>query len=376
MSWVPVPEGSDFPLHNLPYGVFSREGELPRVGVAIGDQVLDLHQLTVTGAMPDAYWFAASKLNTFMGAGPRAWFHVRERVTELLSDASYTDVVLPCLRRQSEVTMHLPFNVSDLVLFQTSIENATNLGRMFQPPGRDPLPPAWRRMPFGQYGRASSVSVSGTRVVRPSGQRKDGYLKPAERLDLSAELGYVMGVPSAPPYPLTTRDFPHHVFGMVLMNVWRALDLVTMESRALGPFLGQSFAVTVSPWVVPLAALNAARVEQPKPECELSPYLRSYEPAGLRITLGVRINGNLVSEPDYTRQYWTGPQLLAHSTIAGAPLRTGDLLATGPVGGNGTLLEMTGNGPFLADGDTVLLTARTSHGVGFGEARGSVFPAV
>ncbi|MEU7900008.1 fumarylacetoacetate hydrolase family protein [Nonomuraea sp. NPDC049152] len=376
MAWVPIPEGSDFPIHNLPYGVFSREGELPRVGVAIGDQVLDLHQLTVTGVMPEAYWFAAGRLNTFMGAGPRAWFHVRERLTELLTDESYMDRVLPCLRPQSEVRMHLPFNVADLVLFQTSIENATNLGRMFHPPGRDPLPPAWRRMPVGQYGRASAVSVSGTSVVRPSGQRKDGFLKPAERLDLSAELGYVVGVPSAPPYPLTTKDFPHHVFGMVLMNVWRAYDLIALESRALGPFLGQSFVVSVSPWVVPLAALNAARVEQPQPELEPAAYLKAYEPAGLRVTLGVNVNGKLLSEPDYAGQYWTGPQLLAHSTIAGAPLRTGDLLASGPVGGNATLLELTGNGPFLADGDSVLLTARTFDGVGFGEVRGTVFPAV
>lgn len=392
MSWVPVPEGSDFPLNNLPFGVFSRRGELPRVGVAIGDHVLDLHLLTSAGALPEAYWFASGSLNSFLAAGPRAWHGVRADLTRLLTDEANRPTVLPCLLPLAEVRLHLPFNVADLVMFQTSIEHALNQGKMFLPPGRDPLPPTWRRLPIGQYGRAAAVSVSGAPVVRPSGQHSGGAVAPSTKLDLSAELGYVLGVPSAPPYPLSTRDFPDHVFGVVLMNVWRAWDLMAWESRPLGPFLGQAFAVSVSPWVVPLSAVNHARVAQPEQDPAPEGYLAVADESGLDITLSVELNGTLVAEPGYAGQYWTGPQLLAQAGVTGAPLRTGDLLASGPVAGEATLLDLTWGGRdplslpdgaervFLEDGDTVRITARVPAPdglrLGFGEVAGTVYPAV
>lgn len=392
MSWVPVPDGSDFPLQNLPFGVFSRRGELPRVGVAIGDHVLDLHLLTSAGALPDAYWFASGSLNSFLAAGPRAWHAVRNDLTRLLGDESHRATVLPCLMPQAEIRLHQPFNVTDLVLFQTSIEHATNVGRMLLPPSRDPLPPAWRHMPVGQYGRAASVAISGTPIVRPSGQHRGGTLAPTARLDLSAEIGYVVGVPSAPPYPLSTRDFPDHVFGVVLMNCWRAWDLMAWESRPLGPFLSQGFAVSLSPWVVPLSALNEARVAQPEQDPEPAEYLSVSDESGLRLTLEVELNGARVAEAEYAAQYWTGPQLLAQASVTGAPLRTGDLLASGPVAGASTLLDLTWNGgdplglpdgaerAFLHDGDVVRLTGHApgAYGarLGFGEVTGAIYPAV
>lgn len=391
-SWVNVPEGSEFPLHNLPFGVFSRNGDLPRVGVPIGEHILDLHVLTLQDALPAAYWFASGTLNSFLAAGPHAWHSVRAGLTRLLTDESQRQKVLPALVPAKDAQLHLPFNVTDLLLFQTSLEHAENVGRMFQSPVRDPLPRTWRRMPVGQYGRAAAVTASGSPVVRPCGQQYDGMVGPATKLDLSAELGFVMGVPSAPPYRLSTQVFGDHVFGAVLMNVWRAWDLMAWESRPFGPFLGQAFAVQVSPWVVPLSALNHARTKQPAQVPEPAGYLRAPDVSAIRMTLDVRLNGATVGEPVYENQYWTGPQLLAHASLTGAPLRTGDLLATGPVGGGSTLLDLTWNGRdplslpdgservFLQDGDQVRITASVpapdGGRLGFGEVAGTVHPAV
>ncbi|WP_343953901.1 fumarylacetoacetate hydrolase family protein [Nonomuraea longicatena] len=393
MSWVPVPEGSDFPIQNLPFGVFSRRGELPRVGVAIGEHVLDLHLLTTNGALPPAYWFASGTLNSFLQAGPRVWHSVRGDLTRLLTEERERAKVLPALVPLKEVRLHLPFNVADLLLFQTSLEHATNVGRMFLPPEpeREPLPRIWRHMPVGQYGRASAVAVSGTPVVRPSGQLRGGEVGPTERLDLSAELGYVVGVPSSPPYPLGTSAFPDHVFGMVLVNAWRAWDLMAWEARPMGPFLGQAFLVSVSPWVVPLSALNHARIKQPAQDPPPPGYLLEQDVTGIGVTLDVSLNGTTVSRPEFAGQYWTGPQLLAQSSVTGSPVRTGDLLATGPVGDGGTLLDLTWNGrdplklsggerTFLEDGDTVRITANVpatdGARLGFGEVAGTVYAAV
>lgn len=387
-SWVAVPERSGFPVQNLPYGIFSRRGELPRVGVAIGAHVLDLHLLSATGTLPTAHWFASGSLNAFLAAGPPAWQGVRADLTRLLTDERHRPAILPFLLPREEVRLHLPFDVADLFLFQTSIEHAANQGRLFLPPKRDPLPRTWSHMPIGQYGRAGAVSVSGTPVARPLGQHLGGALGPSRKLDLSAEIGYVVGVPSTG--RLGTADFPDHVFGVVLMNVWRAWDLLAWESRPLGPFLGQSFAVSISPWVVPLSALNHARL--PQPPHEPAAYLVVDDPSGLDVTVAVELNGTLVAESEYAGQYWTGPQLLAQASVTGAPLRTGDLLASGPVGGAGTLLDLTWNGRdplglpdgservFLEDGDTVLVTASApapgGARLGFGEVRGTVCPAV
>ncbi|GAA2905884.1 fumarylacetoacetase [Streptosporangium fragile] len=378
--WVKASDDSGFPVDNLPYGVFSRRGEFPRVGVAIGDQVLDLSLLAAGGMLRDSHWFASGTLNAFLAAGPRAWQSVREQLTFLLTEPAQRPAVLPALIPMVEVLMHLPFHVGDLIRFQASIEHETNLGRMFRPPS-DPLPRNWPQMPIGQYGRASSVIVSGTPVVRPVGQLRgpggtDPVFGPSARLDLSAEIGYVVGVPSAPPHTRGIRPFEDHIFGVVVVNGWRAWDIIAWESTPLGPFLGQ-FATSVSPWVVPLAALERARVAPPAQDPPPPPHLATGRPWGLNLTLRVELNGKLLSEPPFATQYWTGPQLFAHTSVGGAPLRTGDLLTSGPVSGSarsqfGTLLELTWNGRdplgmpdgiervFLEDGDMVRITASAS----------------
>ncbi|MFI6501952.1 fumarylacetoacetate hydrolase family protein [Nonomuraea typhae] len=392
MSWVPVPEGSEFPLLNLPFGVFSRRGELPRVGVAIGEYVMDLHLLTTQGTLPPAYWFASGTLNSFLAAGPRVWNNVRADVLELLTDERRRPLAVPALVPMREARLHLPFNVADLLLFQTSLEHATNVGRMFLPPEREPLPRTWRHMPVGQYGRAAAVTVSGAPVVRPRGQLSAGQVGPTAKLDLSAELGYVVGVPSAAPYPLSTSDFPEHVFGAVLVNAWRAWDLMAWEARPMGPFLGQAFMVSISPWVVPLSALNHSRTPQPAQDPEPADYLMIKDDVAIRMSLDIQVNGTTLAKPSFEGQYWTGPQMLTHASVTGAAVRTGDLLTTGPIGGGSTLLDVTWNGRdplampdgservFLLDGDTVRVTACVPAAdgtrLGFGAVTGSVSPAV
>ncbi|MFF5211621.1 fumarylacetoacetase [Streptosporangium sp. NPDC000396] len=398
-SWVQAADKSGFSVDNLPYGVFSRRGELPRVGVAIGDQVLDLSLLTTTGVLANCHWFASGTLNAFLAAGPRVWQNVRERLVWLLTDASQCAAALPALVPMSDVRMHLPVAVADLVRFQASLDHTTNLGRMFRPPS-DPLPPNWPRMPIGQYGRASSVVVSGTPIMRPWGQvwgleEADPVFQPSSRVDLSAEIGYVVGVPAASPQGLSTHAFEDHVFGVVLINSWQAHDILAWESAPLGPFLG-NFVTAISPWVVPLTALKSARVEPPAQDPPPLPYLKTDQPWGLNITLQVEVNGHVLSRPSFSSQYWTGPQLFAHATVSGAPLRTGDLLTSGPVSGSarsqfGTFLELTWNGRhplglpdgtqrvFLEDGDVVRISAHASGPEGarvsLGEVAGMVYPA-
>ncbi|MCW2889579.1 MAG: fumarylacetoacetase [Streptosporangiaceae bacterium] len=400
MSWVEIPQDSGLGLANLPYGVFSPPGGPPRVGVAVGASVLNLAGLAADCLIEDrGRWFAAASLNGFMAAGPSAWRANRARITELLTDDSYADHVQPHLMAVADVDLHRPIEVADYVDFYSSLHHATNVGRIFRPAGQ-PLLPNWRRLPVGYHGRAGTVVVSGTPVVRPCGQR----LRPGEqtpsygpslRLDLEAEVGFVAGVPAAG--PVSPADFRDHVFGFVLVNDWSARDVQAWESQPLGPFLSKSFATSISPWVVPVAALEAARVSPPTQDPEPLAYLRCAEPWGLDLTLEVLVNGQPASKPPFREMYWTPPQQLAHATVNGAALRTGDLFASGTVSGpdrdqRGCLLELTWNGEeplelpdgtkrtFLEDGDTVTVraTAPGTDGsrISLGEVTGTVHPAV
>jgi fumarylacetoacetase len=390
-TWVPVPPGSDFPPENLPYGVFSRPGTAARVGVAIGDHVLDV------GAALDDTVFAQPRLNAFLRQGPSRWREVRERVAGLVSDSRHRSAVEPHLVPQGQVTLHLPFDVADYVDFYASVHHARNMGRILRPE-QEPLSPNWRWLPVGYHGRAGTVVVSGTPVVRPSGQRK----APADavptfgsstKLDLEAEVGFVVGTPSPLGEPVPVDRFSDHVFGVVLVNDWSARDLQAWEYVPLGPFLGKSFATSISPWVVPLEALASATVPPPEQRHGPLPYLRGRELWGLDITLEVRVNDAVVSRPPYRDMYWTPPQLLAHMTVNGASLRTGDLYASGAVSGaerdqRGSLIELTWNGTqplqlrdgslrsFLEDGDTVTITGSApGHGgarIGFGQVTGTI----
>jgi fumarylacetoacetase len=394
MTWPDLPADSGFGIDNLPYGVFSTAGTAPRTGVAIGDSVLDL--AAATG--DDVH--ATGSLNAFMARGPQAWSELRAQLTNWLTDEAHRDTVEPHLVPRSEVTLHLPVEIADYVDFYSSQHHAENLGRMFRPDS-EPLTPNWKHLPIGYHGRAGTVQVSGTPVVRPSGQRKAPTddaptFGPSQRLDIEAEVGFVVGTPSELGRPVPLSAFPEHVFGVCLVNDWSARDLQAWEYVPLGPFLGKSFLTSVSPWVVPLAALEAARVAPPARQPQPLPYLDDTgEPWGLDLTLEVRLNGELVSCPPFGSLYWTPAQQLAHMTVNGASLRTGDLYASGTVSGpqrdqRGSFIELSWGGTepltlsdgstrtFLEDGDVVTITA-TAPGPGgtriaFGEVTGRVEP--
>jgi fumarylacetoacetase len=395
--WVDVPEGSPFPATNLPYGVFSPGGETPRVGVALGDSVLDLAPLAAAEGLDGGHVFESPSLNPFMALGRPAWAAVRSWLTELLEHEGYRDLVESHLVPMAEVTMQLPFEVADYVDFYSSQHHAENVGRIFRPDG-DALTPNWKHLPIGYHGRSGTVVVSGTDVVRPSGQRKPPTESmpaygPSVRLDIEAEVGFVVGVPTPLGTAVTTADFAEHVFGVCLVNDWSARDLQAWEYVPLGPFLGKSFATSVSPWVVPLEALEHARVDGPEQEPDVLAYLRRDEPWGLDLSLEVAWNGTTVARPPFAGMYWTPDQQLAHLTVNGASLRTGDLYASGTVSGperdqRGSFLELSWNGTepvslddgstrtFLEDGDDVAISAWAPGAdgtrIGFGSDSGRV----
>jgi fumarylacetoacetase len=296
-------------------------------------------------------------LDAVLAAGPTAWQELRLEIADRAAGGSG---LIPL----ATVDLLLPFTVADYVDFYASEHHATNLGRILRP-GQEPLQPNWRHQPVGYHGRAGTVVVSGTPVRRPSGHvLVDGEvaLRPTSKLDVEVEVGFVVGVPSERATPVPIEDFTDHVFGVVLVNDWSARDIQAWETVPLGPFLGKSFQTSISPWVVPLAALDAARVSPPSMATELSSYLVEPTPWGLDIDLELLVNGELVSSPPYRTMHWSPAQLMAHLTVNGASLRTGDLFASGTVSGEaadevGSLIEAWGNDRFLADGDEVVIRA-------------------
>jgi fumarylacetoacetase len=377
---------------NLPYGVFST-GDAPRVGARIGDSVLDLAQ-----ALGEQV-FGEGSLNTFMAQGRARWRDVRARITELLTEDRHRGTVEAALRPLSAVELHLPFTPGDYVDFFGNEYHAANAGRIFRPDG-DPLTPNWKHMPIGYHGRTGTIVLSGTPVVRPRGQRpgqRPGAgptFGPSRRLDFEAEVGFVVGASSAG--QVRVSEFAEHVFGVFLLNDWSARDLQSWESRPLGPFLAKSFATSISPWVVPLEALEHARVSPPPRDPEPLPYLADTDKWGLDIALEVRLNGQVVARPPFAVTYWTAAQMLAHMTVNGAPARSGDLFASGTVSGperdqRGCLLELSWGGAeplaladgsvrsYLEDGDevTISATAPAADGsrIGLGAVTGQIRPA-
>lgn len=399
-SWVPGAAGGPYDADNLPYGVIVGPGGRPRVAVRIGEYALDLAPLA---SMYREEWADAldrSTLNELMSRGRATWDAVRAWVTDLVTDTGHRASVEPRLVPLADVETRLPVEPADYVDFYASIDHATNLGRFFRPDS-EPLLPNWRHLPVGYHGRSGTLVVSGTEIIRPNGQRKPPTADaptfgPSARLDIEAELGFVVGRPSTHGTPVPTAAFRDHVFGAFLLNDWSARDIQGWEAQPLGPFLGKSFATSIAGWVTPLAALDAARTDLPGQEPAPLDYLAVDDRAGYDIDVEVRLNGTTVARTPYAAMYWSPAQMLAHMTVNGASLRTGDVYASGTISGpgpgqRGSLLELSQGGreplrlddgterTFLADGDDVVLAA-TAPGadggrIGLAEVRGTVTAA-
>jgi fumarylacetoacetase len=400
-TWVEGAAGSLFDIDNLPYGVFSRSGHAPRVGVRIGDHVVDLAPVAEIGDPASALaaaWRHPS-LNAFMAMGRQSWTVARDWIVEILGNDVHRAGMAPHVHPLTDVELHLPVEVGDYVDFYASLHHASNVGRIFRP-DQEPLLPNWRHLPVGYHGRSGTIVASGTEVVRPQGQRKAPQEQaptfgPSRRLDIEAELGFVVGTPSRLGDRVSTADFAEHTFGVVGLNDWSARDIQAWEYVPLGPFLGKSFATSISHWVTPLDALAAAWTELPGQDPEPLPYLAVDGPAGLDIAVEVVLDGEVVARPPYSSMYWGPAQMLAHTTVNGASLRTGDLWASGTVSGpdrdqRGSLLELSWGGQepftvagrertFLEDGDEVTLryTAPGTAGgrIALGEVTGRIAPA-
>ena len=421
-SWIDIRPTDDFPIQNLPFGVMDVPEWGPRLAVAIGGYALDLYACAQLGyfeaigndvpalgaALPQV--FRRRSLNAFLRLGPASWRAVRERVSELLRHDSpaLRDnelAIRTCLLRQSEVTMLRPVKPANYVDFYSSLEHATNVGKLFRPD--NPLLPNWRHLPVAYHGRANSIVVSGTAVRRPHGQyRPAGHdapvFGPTQQLDFELETALIVGQGTRQGDPVPIGGAENHIFGLVLFNDWSARDIQSWEYQPLGPFLGKSFASSVSPWVVTLDALEPFRVAGPAQEPTPLPHLQAAGEAHFDIELEVLVQpagataAPLVISRTNTRQlYWSMAQQLAHQASNGCPLAVGDLYASGTISGPtpgalGSLLELTRGGTaplplpgglelgYLRDGDTVILRGyaeRDGVRIGLGEVRGTVLPA-
>lgn len=415
-SFIEIPPDSHFPLENLPYGIFApKSGGEPRVCTAIGDNVLDLSVLEEEGLFERTLLgsdrvFANPTLNAFMSKGRHVWQEVRFVLQNILSDKNPTmkdnkALMDSILYTMDEVNMFMPVEIGDYTDFYSSREHATNVGIMFR--GKEnALMPNWLHLPVAYHGRASSIVVSGTDIMRPKGQTKEPDAeKPSfgasKRLDIELEMGFFIGSGNNLGEAVPIDKAYDHIFGMVLVNDWSARDIQTWEYQPLGPFLAKNFATSISPWVVTLEALEPFRTAQPKQEPEPLPYLQSNGDWAYDINLDVFLQTEKLKEPfkicgsNFKYMYWNILQQLAHHTVNGCNLRTGDLLASGTISGPtkdsyGSLLELTWKGEnpiklpdreerkFLEDGDAVIISGYCQgdgYRVGFGEVRGKILPA-
>jgi fumarylacetoacetase len=401
VTWLDLAPDDPFGVHNLPLGSVGLDGDA-WVGARVGDRVLNLSAVEAAGLV-DANGALAgqSRIDRYLAQGPDRWRPVRQRLIDLLTEPRHRPSVEPLLRPLDAdgLRLGLPFTVGDYVDFYSSEHHATNVGRIFRP-DQPPLLPNWRHLPVGYHGRSGTVVVSGTDVIRPSGQARPPdspapVYGASARLDIEAEVGFVVGPGSRPGQPLATGRFRDHVYGVVLVNDWSARDIQAWEYQPLGPFLGKSFATSISPWVVALDALESARVPAPAQDPPVLAYLAEADRYAYDIRLEVRWNGTVVSRPPFREMYWTPAQQLAHLTVNGAWVRTGDLYASGTVSGpdrsqTGSFLELTWGGTrpvtlddgstrtYLQDGDTVVISA-TAPGpdggvVGLGDVAGTVRP--
>ncbi len=418
-SFIEVAADSDFSIHNLPYGIFSdtktqAEADNRRAGVAIGEYVLDLSVLESAGLLDLAGgpYFSQPTLNAFIDSGRDNWQKARATVQTLLSDADGTlrddtELQKKALFKQADVTMHLPVHVPGFTDFYSSKEHATNVGTMFRDPN-NALLPNWTEMPVGYNGRASTVVVSGTDIVRPSGQLKPNaderpIFSPCKRLDFELETAFVVGKGNQLGQPIAVDEAFEHIFGMVLLNDWSARDIQKWEYVPLGPFNAKTFASEVSPWIVTMEALAPFKTSCPTQEPKPLAYLNeTATDTSFDINLSVELlpenaeSATVVCETNFKYMYWSMAQQLTHHTITGCKVEVGDMMGSGTISGPtpdayGSMLEIAWNATkpvtlaggetrsFIEDGDTVIMKGYSEKDgvrVGFGEVRGKVLPAL
>jgi fumarylacetoacetase len=405
MPLIQINKDSDFPIQNLPYGIFStKENPSPRVGTRLGDFGIDLAMLDHHGMFGKRYgFFADASLNRFMAAGREVWREIRQRLMRLAGEEQ-ASLIREALIPVNEVQMHLPVEIGDYTDFYASREHATNVGIMFR--GKEnALMPNWLHLPIGYHGRASSVVLSGTDVIRPRGQvkPKDAPLEftASRQLDFELEMGFFVGKGNNLGEPISIASAQEHIFGMVLLNDWSARDIQAWEYQPLGPFLAKNFATSISPWVVTMDALEPFRVKGPEQDPAPLPYLGTNS-NGYDIQLEVSLQSarmdtpQIISRSNMKHLYWSIDQMLAHHTITGCNMRVGDMCGTGTISGPtedsyGSLLELTWRGEkpihlssgeerkFLQDGDTLTMRGYCQgdgYRIGFGEVTGIILPTI
>ena len=407
-TWLPIAEQSDFSIHNLPFGIFSVEGKVRKVGVAIGDQIIDLSAVAEKGIFDDLcfdhHLLINDYLNDFIALGKPITRRVRQLLQQELCDEN--SVLKQCkglLVDQQEAQLHLPVKVGDYTDFYSSIDHAIRVGSMFRDPS-NALPPNWRHMPIAYHGRASSIAVSGQQIRRPYGQlnpdNRSPIHRPAEMLDYELEMALIIGKGTELGEVISWEKAEEHIFGLVIFNDWSVRDVQRWEYVPLGPFLSKNLASSISPWVVTLEALQDFRVAGPSQTPEVLPYLKTAGHRNFDIYLEVGITPQhstetIVCNTNFKVMYWNMAQQIAHHTMNGCNLNVGDLLASGTISGPeksacGCLLEQTAGGhepvtlnngiqrSFLEDGDTVTMRAmaqRDNQRIGFGEVTGTILPA-
>lgn len=410
-SWVSVPSGSDFPIQNLPYGIFKIGSQNARAGVAIGEQILDLSRLFEGGflagcGLPAKNVFAADTLNEYIALGKPVWTAVRKRLTELLAHGN-TEISgnTALLAKQADAQMLMPVFVPDYTDFYSSAEHASNVGKMFRP-DQAPLLPNWKHIPVGYHGRASSIFVSGTDFHRPKGQFKPPtadkpVFGPSKRLDIELEMAFIIGKGNDIGTSIGTADAEDHMFGMVLFNDYSARDIQNWEYVPLGPFLGKNFFSSVSPWIVTMDALEPFRVDGPVQDVEVLDYLKFNGKKSFDIQLDVYLttgsgSESLICKSNHKYLYWNVAQQLAHHTVNGCNMRVGDMCASGTISapdenGFGSMLELSWAGTkpltladgsqrtFLEDNDSITIKGHCEKDglrIGFGQVTNKVLPAI
>ncbi|MCF6777004.1 fumarylacetoacetase [Thiotrichales bacterium 19X7-9] len=414
-SFITIPHGHDFPIQNLPFGIFSdTQNPQKRIGVAIGDFVFDLFSAfecdLFTDQAIDKNILKGEYLNDLMALERNKITELRNAISRLLRHDTPTiqnddELKQKLLIPMDQVTLHMPVKIGGYTDFYSSIEHASNIGKLFRDKD-NPLLPNWRHLPVAYDGRAGSVVVSGTNFRRPIGQTKPNEGVPiysaSKALDIEVEVGYFVGNATTHGEQITTEKAPEHIFGMVLVNDWSARDIQKWEYVPLGPFLGKNFCTSISPWVVTLDALEPFRVESPKQDPQVLPYLQRAADWGVNINLEFAIQTPTMSKPEtiatmnFKDMYWDFTQQLAHHSVNGCPMNTGDLLASGTISGSneksfGSMIELTFGGKetiklmnqeerkFLQDGDTAVIKGycqNEDYRIGFGEVKGTVLPAL